>query len=103
MKFSFIELLFFKDFLCFYLVILGSYIWVLPKQARASQVVLVVKNPPTNAGDIRDLSSVLGSGRSPGGGHGNPFQYSCLDTPVDRGAWQATVCGVAELDMTEAT
>ena len=57
----------------------------------ASQVVLVVKNPPASAGDIRDTGSIPGSGRSPGGGHGNPLQYSCLEDPMDRGAWQATV------------
>ena len=51
-----------------------------------SQVVLVVKNRPANAGDIRDTSSISGSGRSPGGGHGNPLQYSCLENPMDRGA-----------------
>ena len=51
----------------------------------------VVKNPPANAGDVRDLGSIPGSGRSPGGGHGNPLQYSCLENPMDRGAWQATV------------
>ena len=61
----------------------------------ASQVVLVVKNPTANAGDIRDTGSIPGSGRSPGGGHGNPLQYSCLENPMDRGAWQATVHGVA--------
>ena len=49
----------------------------------SSQVVLVVKNPPDNAGDIRDAGSIPGSGRSPGGGHGNPFQYSCLENPMD--------------------
>ena len=49
----------------------------------ASQVVLVVKNPPANAGDIRDGGSVPGWERSPGGGHGNPFQYSCLENPKD--------------------
>ena len=54
--------------------------------ARASQVALVVKNPPANAGDIKDTSLILGSGRSPGGGHGNPLQYSCLENPMDRGA-----------------
>ena len=49
------------------------------------------KNPPANAGDIRDMGSIPGLGRYPGGGHGNPFQYSCLEKPMDRGAWQATV------------
>ena len=48
---------------------------------------LVVKNPPANAGDVRDAGSILGSGRSPGGGHGHPLQYSCLENPMDRGAW----------------
>ena len=57
----------------------------------ASQVALVVKNPPANAGDIRDMGSIPGSGRSPGEGHGNPLQYSCLENPMDRGAWWATV------------
>ena len=57
----------------------------------ASQVVLMVKNPPANAGDIRDMGSILGSGRSPGGRHGNPLQYSYLENPRDRGAWTATV------------
>ena len=56
----------------------------------ASQVVLVIKNLPVNAGDIRDVFH-LWMGRSPGGRHGNPLQYSCLETPMDRGAWQATV------------
>jgi len=54
-------------------------------------VVLVAKNQPANAGDIRDLGPVPGSGRSPGGGYGNPLQYSCLENPMDRGAWRATV------------
>ena len=57
---------------------------------------LVVKNLPDNAGDRRDLSSIPGSGRSPGGGHGNPLQYSCLENPMDGGAWWATVPGVAK-------
>ena len=56
----------------------------------------MVKNPPVNAGDVRDTSSIPGSGRSLGGGHGNPLQYSCLENPMDRGAWQAIVHGVAE-------
>ena len=49
-------------------------------------VALVVKNPPANAGDIRDAGLIPGSGRSPGGGHGNPLQHSCLENPMDRGA-----------------
>ena len=51
----------------------------------------MVKNPPANAGDMRDTGSIPESGRSPGGGHGNLFQYSCLENPMDRGAWWATV------------
>ena len=51
---------------------------------RVSQVALVIKNPPANAGDIRDAGSVPGSGRSPGGGQGNPLQYSCLEVPMER-------------------
>ena len=62
----------------------------------ASQVALVVKNPPANAGDSRDVSLVPGSRRSLGGGHGNPLQYSCLENPMDRGAWWATVHRVAK-------
>ena len=68
-----------------------------------SQVVLVVKNPPANAGDARDSGLIPGSGRSAGEGNGNPFQYSCLGNPMDRGAWQATVHRVTESDMTEVT
>ena len=56
----------------------------------------MIKNPPANAGDIRDVGSVLGWGRSPGGGHGNPLQYSCLENPMDRGAWWATVHAAAK-------
>ena len=51
----------------------------------------MVKNPPANAGDVRDVGSIPGLGRSLGGGHGNSFQYSCLENPTDRGAWWATV------------
>ena len=61
----------------------------------ASQVVLVVKNPSTNAGDIRDLALIPGLGRSPGGGHCNSLQFSCLENPVDRGAWQVAVLRVS--------
>ena len=67
------------------------------------QVVLVVKNSPTNTGDIRDVSSIPGLGRSPVGGNGNLLQYSCLENPMDRGAWWATVRGVAESGTAEAT
>ena len=58
---------------------------------RAFQVVLVVKNLPANAGDVRDMGLIPGLGRSPGEGHGNTFQYSCLENPMNRGAWRATV------------
>ena len=58
---------------------------------RASQVALVVKNPPAKAGDVRHPGSIPGLGRSPGGGYGNPLQYSCPKNPVDRGAWRAIV------------
>ena len=57
----------------------------------ASQVVLLVKNPPADAGDVTDIGLVPGSGRSPGGRRGNPLQYSCLENPMDRGAWPAAV------------
>ena len=60
----------------------------------ASQVELVVKNPPANAGDVRDKGLIPGSGRFPGEGNGYPLQYSCLENPMDRGAWWATVHGV---------
>ena len=56
----------------------------------------MVKNPSANAGDIRDMSSIPGLGRSPGGRHSNPLQYSCLENPMDRGAWRATDHGVAK-------
>ena len=54
-------------------------------------MVLVVEDLPANAGDIKDMGLIPGSGRSPGGGHGNLFQYSCLENPMDRGAWWARV------------
>ena len=62
----------------------------------ASQVALVEKNPPTNAGDVRDTGLNPALGGRPGGGHGNPLQYSCLENPMDRGPWWATVHGVAK-------
>ena len=63
---------------------------------RASQAALVVKNLPTSAGDVRDVGLIPGSGRSPGGGHGDPLQYLCLENPMDRGAWRAAVLRVAK-------
>ena len=63
----------------------------------------VVKNNPANAGDIRDASSTPGSGRFPGGGHGNPLQYSFLENPMARGGWRATVHRFAELETIEVT
>ena len=65
--------------------------WVFPDGS-------VVKNIPASVGDTGDKGSVPGSGRSPGGRHGCPLQYSCLENPMDRGAWEATVHGVAESD-----
>ena len=66
---------------------------------RASQVVLVVKNLPANAGDLKDTCFIPETGRFPGGEHGNPLQYSCLENPMDRGDWQATVHRVAKSQM----
>ena len=61
----------------------------------------MVKNQPVNAGDVRDADSAPGWGRSPGGGHGNPLQYSCLDNPMDRGAWlcHVSVCFSNALEL----
>ena len=70
----------------------------------ASQVTLVVKNLCVSAGDVRDTDLMSRSGKSPGGGHDNPLQYSCLRNPKDRGAWKTIVLGVAkESDTTEVT
>ena len=63
----------------------------------------MVKNSPANAGDVRDAGLIPGSGRSPGGGHGNPLQYSCLENPMDRGAWWAMAHRVQRIDTTGAT
>ena len=62
----------------------------------------MVKNLPANTGDARDTGSIPASGRSPGSGKGNPLQYSCLESPKARGAWQATVYRFADLDVTES-
>ena len=69
---------------------------VQPGDCLSPTSALTVKNSPASAGDVRDAGSVPGSGRSPGGQHGNPLQYSCLENSMDRGAWQATVHGVAK-------
>ena len=63
--------------------------------------MLVVKNLPANAGDVRDVSSITGLERAPGGQHGNSLQYSCLENPMDRGAWWATVHRAGESDTTD--
>ena len=70
---------------------------------RASWVALAIKNPTAKAGDIRDMGSIPGSGRSPGGEYGNPLQYCCLENPLDRGAWLATVRKIAQSDTAEVT
>ena len=74
-----------------------------PTPVLASQVALVVKNPPANSGHMRDAVSILGSGRSPGGGHGNPLQYSGLENPMDRGAWRLQSTGLQRVRLTEET
>ena len=81
-------------FLLIPLVTLCGVIYILQRvtvRVWASQVALLVKNLPANAGDVRDAGSIPGMKRSSGGGHGNPLQYSCLENPMDRGAWWATV------------
>ena len=75
---------------------LSEVISILKLAMGASLVVLVVTNPPTNAGDIRDTGSIPASRRFLGGGYGNPLQYSGLENPMDRGTWQAIVHGVSK-------
>ena len=72
------------------------HIVVVPEEERAFQGAQAVKNPPANAEDTRDSGSIPGSGRSLGVENGNPFQYSCLERPMHRGTWWATVHGVAK-------
>ena len=60
-------------------------------------MALVVKNPPASAEDIRDMGLIPEMGRYPGGGNSNPLQYSCLENPMDKGAWQATVHGISRV------
>ena len=82
----------------------GVILFLPESEVSAFQGALVVKNLPANAGHVRDVGSIPGSGRSSGRGHGNPLQYSCLENPMGRGAWQATVHGVTEeSDTTEYT
>ena len=63
----------------------------------------MVKNVLANVGDMREMGSIPGLGRSPGGGHGNPLQYSCLENPMDGGDWWASLWGRKESDMTKVT
>ena len=80
----------------------GVILFLPESEVSAFQGALVVKNLPANAGDVRDVGSIPQSRRSSGGGHGHPLQYSCLENPVDRGAWRDTVHGVTEeSDTTE--
>ena len=72
---------------------ISFYVWA----PWASQVALVVKNPTANTGDVRDMGLIPALGRSPGGGHDNPLQYSCLENPMDRGAWWASFHGVTKI------
>ena len=74
--------------------------WV---ENHASQVELLLKNPPVDAGDVRDAGLIAGWEDNPGGRIGYPLQCSCLENPMDRGAWWATVNRVSESDTTEAT
>ena len=73
-----------------------TYFKNLQRRLKASMVALVVKNPPAKAGDVRDTVSISESERSPGGGNGKLLQCSCLENPMDRGAWWATVHGVTK-------
>ena len=78
----------------------GEFCKVTLKALGASRMALVVKNPPANAGDTRDMGSIPGSGISPGGVHGNPLQLSCLENPTDRGTRWPQSNRAAEVDTT---
>ena len=73
-----------------------SWTWLSHWTELSWMVALVVENPPASVRDVKDEGSIPGSGRSPGGGNGNPLQYSCLENPMDGGAWRAIVHGVAQ-------
>ena len=68
--------------------------WLLISRCVVSQVVFLAKNPPANAGDIKDAGFIPGSGRSPGGGPGSPLQDSCLENPTERGSWRVQSVGL---------
>jgi len=93
-------------YMCVYYIYIYTYVCVIYMYIciiyiyymyEASHMALVVKNLPANAGDIRDPGSIPGLARSPGGGHDNPLQHSCLENPMDRGAWWAAVHGVTRI------
>ena len=84
-------------------IVLGHISLCLILYDRTSQVALMVKNLPAKAGGARHTGLISGSRRSPGGGNGTPLQYSCLENPIDKGAWQATVHGVARVGHNLAT
>ena len=73
-----------------------THLMIMKMRIQASQVVLVIKNPLANAGDIKDMGLIPGLGKSPGVGNGNSLQHFCTENPMDRGAWQATVLGIAK-------
>ena len=83
--------------------LMNLYLGGFPVDARGMHHLMQVENLPFSAGDERDMGMIPGSERSPGRGNGNPLQYSCLENPIDRGAWRATVYRFEESDMTEAT
>ena len=85
------------------LLCVQQHITVFEEYSRTAQVVLVVKNPPADAGDIRDLGLIPGSGRFPWRRAWQPTPVFCLENPIDRGAWWALVCRVTQSGMTEAT
>ena len=89
--------------ICMWVMILSFKNYPLIPINLVSQVALVVKNWPANSGNIKRGGFNPWVRKIPGGGHGNPLQFSCLKNPMERGAWQATVQWVAELDITEAT